>query len=76
MDIRIHDRWRNVTVVPTKVLASKPYTMRVLMSSVHTAIKDGQAQFECDQEWIDALNAEQASSDIKEFGGVPIKVTE
>lgn len=91
MDIRIHDRWRNVTIVPTKVLADPEDTMIVLMNSVHTAVKDGQAQLECDQEWMDALNAKAAREAIADpslasvsddgidrpsFRGVPIKVTE
>lgn len=85
MDLRIIDRWRGATVVPTKALTADSdfgAEMRHLAAGQH--VHTGQVEFEVDQECLDAVKALDGWTDeppvkvpgggerVGTFDGVPV----
>lgn len=60
MDIRIVDRARNVTIVPTKAHASPFAALFELYPFGAASAHTGQVEYECDQAFADALKTEAA----------------
>lgn len=84
MDIRLLDKWRNVTTVPTKT-AGPIETLDGLLEGQNAS--GGQLEFECDRAFLDALG-EQSDAQFEKpsapwrpgheanYKGVPIVVME
>lgn len=66
MHIVLADRWRNVRTVPTKTPSRDFFgVLRGLLVGHERQQAEGQLEFECDQEFMDAL-VQQARADARE----------
>lgn len=56
MGIRLIDKWRNVTLVPTKAVTAWSQALEILDGLLHAQnVSIGQLEFECDREFIALL---------------------
>jgi hypothetical protein len=69
MHIIVIDRWRNVRVAPKKAPTQFFFgALREILVGHDQARAEGQLEFECDREFLDALNA-QAERDARTTKG-------
>jgi hypothetical protein len=77
MDVRIVDRWRNVTIVPTKPPGDDKFAaLRDLMASCKATAANPHLEFEMDREFFDALVAQALKDPEAKVGESPNVVIE
>lgn len=86
MEVRLIDRWRNVTMVPTKALGDDKFAaLRDLMASNMASSANPHLEFEMDREFFLALVSDDAAPknvliemqdgrNLPSFEGIPIVV--